>query len=185
MSIEKFDDAVINRYVEALYEVGTDRETEFLQQIKAVREAIESLDSREKILKRFSLLVNEGETFVNTLISELELLPEIGNFLKLILSNKRFSIILDICAAYEKFCDQMKDKRIFYVTYANDFSEKTRNELAQHLRELVGGTIEFVVRQDKSLIGGLQIRYGSKILDYSVKSKLNRLKRSICGESEI
>jgi F-type H+-transporting ATPase subunit delta len=79
----------------------------------------------------------------------------------------------------------MKDKRIFYVTYANDFSEKTRNELSQHLRELVGGTIEFVVRQDKSLIGGLQIRYGSKILDYSVKSKLNRLKRSICGESEI
>lgn len=183
MSIENSDDAVIGRYVRALYEVSTNREAEFLQQIKAVREAVESLDDREKLLKRFSLLARDGEKFVNTLISELELLPEVGNFLKVILSNKRFSIILDICTAYEKFCDQMNDKRIFYVTYARDFSEKTRNELAQRLRELVGGTVEFVTRQDESLIDGLQIRYGSKILDYSVKSKLNRLKRSMCGES--
>ena len=77
----------------------------------------------------------------------------------------------------------MSEKRIFYVTYAKDFSEKTRNELAQRLRELVGGTVEFVTRRDESLIDGLQIRYGSKILDYSAKSKLNRLKRSMCGES--
>ena len=183
MSVEISDDAVVNRYVKALYEVAADREAEFLLQIKSVREAIESLEGREKMLKRFSLLIKDGEVFVDTLVSELELLPEVSNFLKVVLSNKRFSIILDICAAYEKFCDRMSEKKIFYVSYAKDFSEKTRNELAQRLRELVGGTVEFVTRRDESLIDGLQIRYGSKILDYSAKSKLNRLKRSMCGES--
>ena len=182
MSVEIFDDAAVNRYVKALYEVGVGRESEFLQQIRAVREAIESLDDRDRLLKRFSMLAKEGKVFVETLISELELIPEIGNLLKLVLVNKRFSIILDICAAYEKFCDQMKEKRVFYVKYARDFSEKTKNELAQRLREVVGGTVEFVTHQDESLIDGFQLRYGSKILDYSMKSKLNRLKKAMRGE---
>ncbi|MBO7537393.1 MAG: ATP synthase F1 subunit delta [Alphaproteobacteria bacterium] len=183
MSIEFFGNSVIDRYVKALYEVSVGRESEFVQQVKAVREAIESLNNREGILRRFSLLVKDGEDFVDTLVSELELLPEIGNFLKLVLSNKRFSIILDICVAFEKFCDRMNDKKVFYVTYAKDFSEKSRIQLAQYLQEMIGGTIEFVARQDKSLIDGLQIRYGSKILDYSVKSKLDRLKKSMRGEN--
>ncbi len=183
MSIEVFGSSVVDRYVKALYEVSVGRESEFVQQVRAVREAIESLDNREGILRRFSLLVEDGRAFVDTLVSELELLPEVGNFLKLVLSNKRFSIILDICAAFEKFCDHMNDKKVFYVTYAKDFSEKSKTQLAQYLQEMIGGTIEFVTRQDKSLIGGLQIRYGSKILDYSMKSKLDRLKKSIRGEN--
>ncbi len=182
LSVKIFGGSVVDRYVKALYEVSIGREAEFVRQINVVREAIESLDNREEILRRFSLLAKEGMVFVNTLISELELLPEIGNFLKLVLSNKRFSIILEICSAFEKFCDRMNDKKVFYVTYAKDFSEKTRNDLVQRLSETVGGTIEFVTKQDESLIDGLQIRYGSRILDYSVKSKIERLKKSMRGE---
>lgn len=183
MSVGIFGSSVVDRYVKALYEVSVGRKSEFVQQVRAVREAIESLDNRKEILRRFSLQVKDGATFVDTLVSELGLLPEIGNFLKLVLSNKRFSIILDICAAFEKFCDHMDDKKVFYVTYAKDFSEKSRTQLARCLQEMVGGTIEFVAQQDKSLIGGLQIRYGSKILDYSVKSKIKRLKKSMRGEN--
>lgn len=183
MSVEIFNNSVVDRYAKALYEVSVGRESEFVRQIKSVREAIKSLDNRDEVLRRFSLLVKDGAMLVDTLISELELLPEIGNFLKLVLSNKRFSIILDICTAFEKFCDKMSDKRIFYVTYAKDFSEKSRADLSRRLQEMVGGTVEFVARQDKSLIDGLQIRYGSKILDYSVKSKLDRLKKSMRGEN--
>lgn len=182
MPVENFNDAVVARYVRALYEVSADHNSEFLPQIKSIRAAIESVEDREKLFKRFSLLPEDGRAFVEVLISELELLPEIGNFLKLVLSNRRFSAILDICEAYEKFYDQMNDKKIFYVTYAKSFSEKNKVELAERLRELFGGTIEFVARQDASLIDGLQIRYGSKILDYSVKSKLERLKKSMRGE---
>ena len=69
MSVEISDDAVVNRYVKALYEVAADREAEFLLQIKSVREAIESLEGREKMLKRFSLLTKDGEVFVDTLVS--------------------------------------------------------------------------------------------------------------------
>lgn len=185
MSVKIFGDTVIGRYVKALYEVSAGRESEFLEQVKAVREAIESLGNRERLFARFSVLPKDGDFLVDTLISELELLPEVGNFLKLVLSNRRFSSILDICSAYEKFFDQMNDKRFFYVTYAKSFSENNKKELSRRLQKLFGGKIEFVARKDESLIDGLQIRYGSKILDYSMKSKLDRLKRSMKGESRI
>ena len=182
MSVEIFGDIVVIRYVKALYEVSTGRESEFLQQIQAIREAAESVKNREKLFKRFSLLPKDGEPFVEALIQELKLLPEVGNFLKVVLSNKRFSAILDICEAYEKFYDHMTGKKVFYVTYAKDFSENNKAELSKHMQELFGGQIEFVAQQDASLIDGLQIRYGSKILDYSMKSKLERLKKSMKGE---
>lgn len=183
LSVEIFGDTVVSRYVKALYEVSAGRESEFLRQLQAVRNAIESLDNREKLFKRFSLLPKDGDALVRTLIQELELLPEIGNFLKLVLSNKRFSAILEICEVYEKFYDHMTGKKIFHVTYANNFSEQSKSELSKHMQELFGENIEFVVHQDTSLIDGLQIRYGSKILDYSMKSKLERLKKSIKGKT--
>lgn len=185
LSIESFNDTVINRYVKALYEISVGRESEFLNQIKIVQKTLESLENCDEIFKRFSLLPKDGQALVSTLISELKLLPEVGNFLKLILSNKRFSEILDICKAYEKFYDLMNDRKVFYITYAKKFSHDTKAELSKHLQELFGGTIDFVARQDNSLIDGLQIRYGSKILDYSMKSKLERLRRSMKGESRI
>ena len=181
LSIESFNSTVINRYVKAFYEVSAGRESEFLKQIKMVREALESLEDRDEIFKRFSILPKDGQVLVDTLASELEMLPEISNFLKLVLSNKRFSEILDICEAYEKFYNQMNDKKVFYVTYAKNFSQNTKAELLKHLQELFGGTVDFVTHQDNSLIDGCQIRYGSKILDYSMKSKLDRLKRSMKG----
>lgn len=185
MSIENFSDTVINRYIKALYEVSAGRESEFLKQVRAVREAIESLKNREGLFKRFSLLPKDGGLFVDTLVSELELLPEVGNFLKLVLGNKRFSEILNICLAYEKFFDKMNGKKIFHVTYAKSFSDQTKAKLSKRLQGLFGGEVDFVARQDASLIDGFQIRYGSKILDYSMKSKLDRLKRSMKGESRV
>ncbi len=185
MSIENFNDTMVVKYVKALYEVSIGRELEFLEQVRAVRKAMESLKNRESLFKRFSLLPKEGGTFVDTLISELELLQEVGNFLKVVLNNKRFSEILDICSAYEKFFDQMNGKKIFYITYAKSFPKQTKAELSKHLQELFDGKVDFVARKDASLIDGFQIRYGSKILDYSMKSKLNRLKKSMKGEIRI
>ena len=185
LSVRGFEDTVVSRYVRALYEVSIGRESEFLNQIKAIREAIESLENSERFFKRVSLLPKDGELLVDALTEELGLLPEVGNFLKLVLSNKRFFAILDICKAYEKFFNHMNDTKIFYVTYAKSFSEDVKAELSRHLQELFGGKIEFVSRKDESLIDGLQVRYGSKILDYSIKSKLDRLKMSIKGERRV
>lgn len=182
LSVESLNNVVVNRYVRALFEVSVGREADFLNQIKAVRVAIKSLKDGKKVLRRFSLMINEGEIFVNTLISELELFKEIGNFLKLILYNKRFTMILDFCEAFEKLYKKMNDSNVFYITYAKEFTERNRSELTQYLQELVDGNIEFIVRKDESLIGGLQIRYGAKLLDYSVKSKLDRLKKALKGE---
>ena len=185
MSIESFNNVVVSKYVGALYEVSAGRELEFLEQVKIVREALGSVENYSEIFKRFSLLPKDGEALINTLISELKLFPEIGNFLKLVLSNKRFSEILDICEAYEKFYDLMNGKKVFYITYAKKFSHNTEAELTKRLQELFGGTIGFVTHRDDSLIDGLQIRYGSKVLDYSIRSKLERLKKSMKGEGKI
>ena len=178
-------DAVVNRYVKALYEVSVEnqQEDQFFEQIKSIREVVLGMKDSEKILKRFSLLKNEGRAFVEGLIMELDLSVEIANFLRVIAHNKRLCIIADVCDAYIDFVDKMHGKKIFYVTYAKEFSDENRIQLTNQLKQVFSGDIECVAKQDASLIDGIQIQYRSKILDYSMKSKLTRLERAIKGDS--
>ena len=179
------NDPVVDRYVRALYDVSVDakQESQFLDQIEAVYKFIGEMQDAEKALKRFSLLTEEGYAFVSYLSEKLNLLSEIENFLKLILKNKRFSKFLLICKTYISFVDKkLHDKKVFYVTHAGNFSDKDQKKLIEEIKDLFGGEIECKTKKDESLIDGLQIRYRSKILDYSMKSKLNRLDRAMRGD---
>lgn len=179
------NDPVIDRYVRALYSVSIDlgQEKQFLEQIETIYRFISEMENSEKMLKRFSLLIDEGIAFVDCLAEKLNLLPEAKNFLKVILKNKRFSEISNICKTYISFVDkQLHDKKIFYINHAGNFSKKNKVELTEELNKLFSGGIECVMKKDESLIDGIQIRYRSKVLDYSVKSKLNRLDRAMRGD---
>lgn len=179
------NDPVVSRYVGALYEVSVDmkREPQFLDQMKTIYEVTREMNNAEKVLKKFSLLPEGESTFIDCLSEKLSLLPEIENFLRVVFKNKRFPKFLDICEAYISFVDRKRhDKKFFYVTYAKDFSDNDKSSLVRELQELFGGEIECLTKKDESLIDGLQIQYRSKVLDYSVKSKLSRLSRAIRGD---
>ncbi|MCR5225425.1 MAG: F0F1 ATP synthase subunit delta, partial [Alphaproteobacteria bacterium] len=163
-----------------------DKISEFLEEIKVVRESLESIEDSEKLFKRFTLIPKDGEILINTLADELDLCSEIKNFLKLVLWNHRFSEILDICQSYEEVCDREKG-RIFHVTFATRFPEEKRKELLDAIRELNEdkGTVKIIENEDESLVGGFQVRHKSKLLDYSVKSQLIRLKAAMRGENRV
>ena len=113
--------------------------------------------------------------------NELKLSKEVGNFLALLLKNKRLSLIAEICSAYLLFIDRTSGKKVFLVTHATDFSRTDKKQLGDNLYKVFGGKIEFVSRKDPSLIDGIKIQFHSKILDYSMKSRLTRLRHVIQG----
>jgi F0F1-type ATP synthase delta subunit len=74
-------------------------------------------------------------------------------------------------------------KRMFYVTVTKNSSDLHVKKLKDNLQEVFGGSIECIMNEDQSLIGGLKIQYRSKILDYSVKSRLRRLHSAMRKEN--
>jgi F-type H+-transporting ATPase subunit delta len=179
------ENSVVNRYVKSLYEVsqslGIEKIT--LAQIKSIKDHVMDISGYEKHLKNFSLMTEWGEKFVSALKKELKLSNEIANLLDLLLKNHRLSLLIEICDGYLAFIDKIKGKKVFYITHAKDFLKSEEKRLAEELREVFGGEIECISVQDPSLIGGIKVQFRSKILDYSVKSRLTRLNSAIRGDN--
>jgi F-type H+-transporting ATPase subunit delta len=67
------------------------------------------------------------------------------------------------------------------VTTATDLTDKQRHQLEEALRQSVGGKVNIEANVDPSLIGGMVVRVGSRMIDNSLRSKLNRLQHAMKG----
>ena len=68
-----------------------------------------------------------------------------------------------------------------HVTAARALSEAEQTALAEALQKQVGGKINMDIKIDPSLLGGLVVRVGSRMIDSSIKNKLQRLKVAMKG----
>lgn len=67
------------------------------------------------------------------------------------------------------------------VAVAVDIDNKTKEALAKALSDASGRKVQLNVSKDESILGGIVVRIGDRKLDYSLKSKLDGLKRSMVG----
>ena len=68
------------------------------------------------------------------------------------------------------------------VTSAIELDKSQQQEVEKAISEVVGGNkISLLMNVDESLIGGLIVKIGSKMIDSSIKTKLNRLEIAMRG----
>jgi F-type H+/Na+-transporting ATPase subunit alpha len=78
----------------------------------------------------------------------------------------------------------LKQKGVLYVTLTSaskldgETVEKVRQK-AQEMLDTAGGEMSFWVREDPELIGGLRLRIGDTIYDYTISNKLYRLGKAL------
>ena len=175
--------SVINRYVRSLYNIAakSGSERKIAEEFSSIKSYILKIENYNKFLKRISLLADEGIKFVEFLKIKLNLSNYMGNFMDLLLRNKRIGMILDICSTYEAFLNQMDGKKFFHLTFAKGISDSLVKQFTEYLRGVFGEKVECLIKQDKSLIDGVKVQYRSRILDYSLKSRLKRLHCVIKG----
>lgn len=169
--------SVTNRYVRSLYNIAAKSglERDIAKELYSIKSYILNINGYEKFLKRISLLSEDGIRFVKSIKVKLNLSEYMSNFMDLLLHNKRLDMILDICAAYEAFLDKIDNKKFFYLTFAKDISDSLVKQFTEYLEKAFGGKAECIVNHDQSLIEGVKVQYRSRILDYSLKSRIKRL----------
>ncbi len=179
------ENSVVNRYIRSIYAVAakTNIEREVDHQLSLVKECIVRISNYKKLLKRASFLPEQGEALVDFLKTNLELLTEVSNFLDLLLKNNRINIIVDICEAYSAYLDKLDGKKLIYLTIAKEPTQTQMNKLMEDLKSVFGQKIECVTKVDPSLRDGFKLQHQSKVLDYSLKSRLKRLRNAIRRES--
>ena len=107
--------------------------------------------------------------------------PIFGKFLGVMATNGRAKDILGAEVAFDQLYANQRGIKRAVVRTAREMSGAERARIESLLAKLVGGEVELSSEVDPSLIGGIQLRVGSRIVDASIAAKLNRMNTAMKG----
>jgi F-type H+-transporting ATPase subunit delta len=105
----------------------------------------------------------------------------VRRFVGLVAENRRLFALPDMIEAFLADLARRRGEVTATVTSAAPLSEAQRAALDDTLRRAVGGKVSVELKTDPSLIGGLVVKVGSRLIDSSLKSKLQRLQLVMKG----
>jgi F-type H+-transporting ATPase subunit delta len=100
----------------------------------------------------------------------------VGNFVKVAASNRRLFAVPEMIGAFRRLAAKRRGEVSAEVTSAEPLSDKHLADLKAALKASLGKDVTLEQKVDPSLIGGLIIKVGSRMIDGSLKTKLNSLK---------
>lgn len=107
--------------------------------------------------------------------------------LKLVLmlaAKNRLPLIDDIADEFQRLVDNyrgVEGTEIAEVTTAIPLDDEYQLKLAQRITEIIGKPVMLKPRVDASIIGGIVIRVGDKLIDGSIRTKLAALRKDLGG----
>ena len=99
-----------------------------------------------------------------------------GNFFKVVARNRRLFAAPEIIAAFRRLLARHRGEVTAEVTSAEPLSEAHLAALKDALKASLGKDVTLDTRVDPSLIGGLIVKVGSRMIDSSLRTKLSSLK---------
>ena len=178
---------VAGRYAAALYEIALEKK-DLPEQENMVDVVEGELKEDEKVIEENSglnkMLYNpqitpaaKKETLVK--LFEGRISKVTGNFLALLVDRRRETYYADIVAEYIALANAGRNIIAAQITSAVALNEKEKAELNQIMSKLAGKKVQTSFTVDPSIIGGVVVRMGDKIIDGSVKTRLAAMRESL------
>ncbi|MCX5494669.1 F0F1 ATP synthase subunit delta [Kaistia dalseonensis] len=169
---------VAGRYATALFDLALESGT---------------LDAVDADLSRFSALIAESADFerlvrspvfaaedqlraVTAVLDKAGIGGLVGNFVKVATSNRRLFVVPAMIADFRKLLARHRGEVTAEVTSAEPLSDTHIAALKDALKAQIGKDVTLIPQVDPALIGGLIVKIGSRMIDTSLRTKLNSLK---------
>lgn len=169
------------RYGSAVFELAKDDNA-----IDALERDIDTLEGALNDSEDFRALIHspiysrdDQAQAIVALADKMGLSDTVASTLKLMSSKRRLFVLPHLMAVLRDLISDEKGEVTAEVHAARALSDDQRIKLAETLKASVGKTVKMNVTVDESLIGGLIVRVGSKMIDTSVRSKLAALQNTM------
>lgn len=168
------------RYANALFNVA--REIDSLDKIGDDFKLVVDLVNKEENLKQFinhPQVTNEDKKNVLKELVEGRISKELINFLYILIDKKRFKNIQEICNVFIQKTNEEKNLAVVNVKTATDLTENHLKAIKNTISKKINKNIELNVEKDKSIIGGLVLRIGDRVIDGSISYQLKTLEKEL------
>lgn len=178
---DPFIPGVAGRYAKALFELALEQKA--LDAVRADLDRFEALYRDTPDLQRLVRSpVFTAETQARALSAVLEKAGIGGlaaNFLKLVAANRRLFAVPDMIRVFRDVVARHKGEVTAEVRLAEPPSEQHLAAIKDALNAVTKKDVKIDVKIDPSIIGGLIVKLGSRMVDSSLRSKLNAIKHAM------
>ncbi len=118
---------------------------------------------------------------VEAILAKAKITGIAANFIQLAAKNRRLFAILDMVKAYNSLVSQSKGEVTAEVTSAEKLSAAQVTKIKASLKAAVGHDVKLATFIDPDILGGLIVKVGSRMVDNSLRTKLQSMKIAMKG----
>ncbi len=175
--------SLAGRYATALFELARDRsQLEAVEQSLAkLRQALIEVPEFKTVTTSPELSRHQAERTVLAVADHLGVDPLTRNFLGVLSENRRLAQIGAVARDFDKLTAAHRGEVTAEVVSAHSLSDEQMEALRKQLRTRVGRDVNIQSRIDPSILGGLVVKIGSRLIDNSIRTRLNTLASAMKG----
>ena len=175
--------AIAERYSAALFELAEQRAAldAVAADLKTVKALIAESDDLRRLMRSPVLGRSEQQKAIIAVAAKAGLSELTKNFLGLVARNRRLFVIDGMIEAYLGRLAVKRGEVTAQVASAVPLSDSQVGALGTALKTVVGRTVTLDLTVDPALLGGLVVKVGSRMVDASLKTKLQHLQLVMKG----
>lgn len=174
---------IASRYANAFFALVQDNKVS--DKIEAELAQLLALITENEDFKSFlnspSVKLSEQQAVIDDIANKAKLQDLTHNLLKLLCENRRLALLGNVIEDVLVRLEQSRGELRADIISAKELSEKQEKQVKDMIAKKTGLKVNASVTVKPELIGGLIVKYGSTMIDDSVKSKLDKLKRQMKG----
>lgn len=176
---------VATRYATALLETADQAKCldKVEADIKDLSAMLISSDDLNKVIRSPLISREKQEAFVLEVAKKASFDTVTTNFLGVLAQNRRLSALSVILEAFDNLLSVRRGEVKAKIQTAHALTPEQTDALAKALSKSLGATVLLNVEEDKSLLGGMIVTVGSRMVDDSVRTKLQRLEQAMKSQS--
>jgi len=169
---------VAGRYATALFELGREANAldPILNDLNRFHEAMDAVDDLARLVKSPVFSAAEQERAIAAILKQMKIEGLTANFLGLAAKNHRLFAVPDMIKAYRTLLARHRGQTSAEVISASKLEAGQIRALREALKASLGKDVELEQRVDPTLLGGLVVKIGSRMIDNSLRTKLNNMK---------
>ena len=174
---------VAARYASALYDLADEKGVidAVAGDLSALQKMIDDSDDFRRFIKSPVISRGDQSKGIAAIADKAQLSPITVKFLGLVASNRRLFALPGMIAGFRGILAERRGQATAQVTSAAPLNDGQNASLVDALKKSIGRNVDIVTKVDPSILGGLIVKVGSRMVDSSLKSKLQRLKLVMKG----
>lgn len=174
---------VAGRYASALFDLTSEQHkaTEVEHDLVKFQTIYDLSEDLSRMVRSPVISAEEQGKAIAAILQKVDANPLTINFFKLLAKNRRLFAAPEMIRGYRALAAKARGEATAEVTSAAALTDAQLAELKQTLKASVGKDVTLAARVDPSLLGGLVVKLGSRMIDSSLRTKLAGLKVAMKG----